>query len=177
MMESCNRVIVTFFWVLFLLCTVGCKPADDIQFSNPPDPNHVRQTDLVRQEIGLRPILPQFHFGYRRHGAMIWGDGTGRNFKYVKYDPGFKNVIWESDSYYSGRFYQSEDPDAGQVKEHMEVMYDYKTKETSFYIHTDDESKYSFPLPDPSQWDPSSKGNATLERIRLILQMWRMKRL
>jgi hypothetical protein len=110
-------------------------------------------------------------------GQIDWWVPDEKSRKTVFYESDFKDILWEQDSYSSGHQYPSADGD-GTEFERIVVTFDYTTKRINLAILTDNMSKYSFPLPDdPSQWDPSSKGNENLERARLILQMWGIKRL
>ena len=160
-----------------LLCVLGCEERDSWRADDPPDPNHIAQTDRIRHEYGLRPIQPDLRFYRRGFGAIDWTDGTGRYSKRVQYDSDYKHVLWEQDYYYSGHKFLARDPDAGYVSEFIAIMLDYRTEEIRLDVITADATKYDFPLGDPSKFDRSSKGEPSLERAHRILKMWGMKRL
>jgi hypothetical protein len=164
---------------------MGCGRGKPLESNVPPDPNHVRTTDEIRMQYGINPILPDFEFSRRFqwedyngkvYGQMQWWNPKDRISKNVVYDLDFKDMLWEVNNYHSGRQYPAEDGD-GTEFERMVITFDYRTKKTTFVVMSDDMSQYSFSLPDQSHWDPSSKGNPDLERARLILQIWGIKRL
>jgi hypothetical protein len=172
-------------FLCFVLFRVGLDGGKHWESDVPPDPNHVRATDEIRKQYGIIPILPDFEFN-RRIGwkdqsgkswaQMDWWEPKRRISKSVIYDAGFKDIIWEQNVFYSGRKFPAEDGD-GSDFESMNIDFNYVTHHIDVYIHSDDMSQYSFSLPDQSHWDPSSKGNPDLERARLVLQIWGIKRL
>jgi hypothetical protein len=181
----CNtmfRYVCRFAFLLTLCLSMllgfpGCNRKGDWRTDNPPDPNYVCQTDEMRRQFGIRPIHPDLVFSKRGYGEIQWWDGSSSYSKTVYCDPDYRIYLAEEDRYYSGHHFPSFDIDAGESYEFLVIKFDYKTHFINLDIHTDDMSKYTFPLPDPSQWDPSSKGNENLERARLILQMWGIRRL
>jgi hypothetical protein len=171
-------------FLCFVLFMVGLDGGKHWESDVPPDPNHVRATDEIRKQYGINPILPDFEFSRRTRweerpgkvrGQMDWWEPKRRISKTVFYDSDFKELMFEENVYHSGRQYPAEDGD-GTEFEGMVITFDYRTKKTTFVVISDDMSQYSFSLPDQSHWDPSSKGNPDLERARLILQIWGIKR-
>jgi hypothetical protein len=171
-------------FLFFVLFMAGLDGEKHWEANVPPDPNHIRATDEIRKQYGIIPILPDFEFN-RRIG---WKDQSGKSWaqidwwepkrrinKSVIYHAGFKDIICEQNVFYSGRKFPAEDGD-GSDFESMNIDFNYVTHRIDVYIHSDDMSQYSFTLPDQDHWDPSSKGNPDLERARLILQIWGIKR-
>jgi hypothetical protein len=167
------------------LWIAGCDRGKPWESKEPPDPNHVQATDEIRKQYGINPILPDFEFSRRIRwksytgeieALMDWWNPKVRISKTVVYDVNFEKMLREVNTYHSGHQFPAEDGD-GPDFESLSVTIDYITKRIDLALITDDMSKYSFPLPDQTKWDPSSKGNEYLERARLILQMWGIKRL
>ena len=174
-LSSCFMCLVIFM--------VGLDGGNHWESNVPPDPNHVRNTDEIRKQYGIIPILPDFEFSRRTRGEerpgkvfgqMDWWEPRRRISKTVFYDSEFRDIIWEQNIFYSGRKFPAEDGD-GSDFESMNIDFNYKTHRIDVYFHSDDMSQFAFPLMDPSSWDPSSKGNPDLERARLILYQWGLR--
>jgi hypothetical protein len=171
-------------FLCFVIFMAGFDGGKHWESNVPPDPNHVRDTDEIRKQYGINPVLPDFQFSRRTlweerpgkvYGQMDWWESKRRISKAVFYDSEFKEMMFEENVYYSGHQYPAEDGDGTQF-ESLSIIFDYKTRRVTLDLISDNMSKYSFPLPEQGQWDPSSKGNPDLERARLVLQMWGIKR-
>lgn len=113
-----------------VLCFIalGCKDKDD--FSTTP-PTDTKQTNQVREKIGIRRIKDNWTFYGRQFSTEKWSNNSKNLCKIVMRAQDGNEVLWEEDYYYSGATYV--DPNnGGTVWEFLTIHYDYCAER--FYI-------------------------------------------
>lgn len=124
--------------VLLAACMAfsGCSRRKSDWSTDPPPAEKIAATNEVRKKLGIRQIKKHWTFYGREFGAEKWKDGNS-SCKVVMYDKSYETILWEQDSYYTGRQFRSLDGETSSVAEFLTVSYDYRTKRFGFASVTD----------------------------------------
>jgi len=161
----------------------GCSRRKSDWSTAPPSPQKIATTNKVREQLGIRQIKNTWTFYGREFGAEKW-KSNNMPCKTLQHDKKYEAILWEQDSYYTGRRFRSLDEDSGPWTEHLVVFYDYRTKRFGLVAVTDNEEIMDMEQAlheTTPQGEPlgfmGRTNDQTLEVVDKILTMWKLERL
>ena len=132
-----NRIFKTLLIFPFMIFALlyGCEERKRNDCRNDPlSAEEIERTNRMREEIRMRQIKDDWVgdirvANFEVFGAVDWSDNKGVYCKRVQYGKKFREIIWESDIYRTGReFSPAIDPDSSASPERLIITYDYRTK-------------------------------------------------